>query len=310
MAPTTRLVRGASVLLLLAGLAAALRALPIEALLARVQGAVGNGAMGMLGFGAAYVVSALLLVPGSALTLAAGALFGTLRGMLVVSVASTTAAALAFLAARHLARARVQALAGRHRAFRAVDRAIADGGWKVVGLLRLSPAMPFSVENYLFGLTAVGFWPYVLASWAFMLPGTALYVSLGHAGRAAAAGSRSAAEWVLLAAGLAATAGLTAYLTRRARRALAQQDLGPEAAAEATARSSPQAARTAPVVLPVIGIMAFGLGLWARSNQDHLRYLAGPPIVAQREAYAAEPDGPVFDHAVFDALQKKSLVAA
>ncbi len=189
--PAARLVRGISAVLVAGGLVAGLRALPLDAVLARMHGVVGNGALGMVAFGAAYVVAALTLVPGAALTLAAGALFGPLRGVLVVSLASTTAAALAFLIARHLARRRVEALASHYRAFRAVDRAIAEGGWKIVGLLRLSPAMPFSVENYLLGLTAVRFWPYVLASWVFMLPGTALYVSLGHAGRAAAAGSRS-----------------------------------------------------------------------------------------------------------------------
>ena len=51
-------------------------------------------------------------------------------------------------------------------------------GWKVVGLLRLSPLVPYSLSNYLYGLTSVTFGPYVLASWAGMLPGNgALRVS-------------------------------------------------------------------------------------------------------------------------------------
>ena len=295
-----------SALLVVAGLLAALRALPLDAGLARLHTAVGTGGAGMLAFGAAYVVAALLLVPGSALTLAAGALFGPLRGVLVVSLASTTAARLAFLTARHVARGRVEALASRYRTFRAVDRAIADGGWKIVGLLRLSPAMPFSVENYLFGLTAVRFWPYVLASWAFMLPGTALYVSIGHAGRVAAAGPRSAAEWVLLAAGLAATAGVTAFLTRRARQALARQDLAPAPETKAHASHGAQGARLS-VALPAASILVLSLGLWAHSNQERLRHLAGPPMIVQREVYATTPEAAVFDHAAFDALLRRHV---
>jgi uncharacterized membrane protein YdjX (TVP38/TMEM64 family) len=59
--------------------------------------------------------------------------------------------------------------------------------------------MPFSAGNYLFGLTAVGFWPCVVTSWVAMLPGTFLYVYLGHVGRVAASGSgRTPAEWALL----------------------------------------------------------------------------------------------------------------
>lgn len=307
LAPSAaRWIRGASLALLAAGAAAGLRALPADTLLARWQAGVGGGPLGMLGFGATYVGFALLLVPGAALTLAAGALFGLARGLVVVSLASTTAAALAFLAARHLARARVESLAQRYPSFRAVDRAIAKGGWKVVALLRLSPAMPFSVENYLFGLTAVRFWPYLAASWAFMLPGTVLYVSLGHAGRAAVAGSRSTGEWLLLAAGLAATAGVTAYLTRTARRALAQEKLAPQRPNGGEPRAA-KAAAPMPVRLPVAALLVLAAGLWLDFNKAWLRSLAGPPAVPQHEAYAAAPDGAVFDHGPFDALLKRHV---
>jgi uncharacterized membrane protein YdjX (TVP38/TMEM64 family) len=186
-----------------------------------------GGMEGRALFVGVYVLASLLFVPGSAITLVAGGLFGLFEGLVLVSLASTTAAALAFLVARHLARGRVERMARRHPRFRAVDRAIADGGWRVVALLRLSPAVPFSIGNYLFGLTALRFWPYVATSWAFMLPGTLLYVYLGHVGRAgleaAAEGrTRTPAEWALLGVGLVATVALTLYLTHLARRRLAQ----------------------------------------------------------------------------------------
>lgn len=214
------LARGGCAVLLGVGLLAGLRTVPAGEATAWLRGTLPGGFAGLLLFGLIYVVAALLLVPGAALTLAGGALFGPVEGLVVVSLASTTAAALAFLATRHLARTRVEALAARHRAFRAVDQAVAAGGWRVVALLRLSPAMPFTVENYLFGLTAVRFWPYVAATWLFMLPGSALYISLGHAGRTFASGSSSPAESILLGVGVAATAGVTVYLARAARRAL------------------------------------------------------------------------------------------
>jgi len=66
------------------------------------------GVFGGVVFGLAYVAAALLFVPGSALTIAAGAIFGLGGGIAVVSAASTTAAAAAFLIARHLARGRVE----------------------------------------------------------------------------------------------------------------------------------------------------------------------------------------------------------
>ena len=184
------------------------------------------GVWGPLGFGAVYVLAVVLLIPASLLTLAAGALFGVARGMLIVSLASNLGAALAFLIARYLARGRVERwLSGSPRLL-AVDQAVDEAGWRLVALLRLSPAVPFNVQNYLYGLTSLCFWPCVLTSWVTMLPGTLLYVMLGQAGRAGlevAGGQRlrSPAEWALLASGLLATLGLTLFLTRLVGRRLA-----------------------------------------------------------------------------------------
>jgi uncharacterized membrane protein YdjX (TVP38/TMEM64 family) len=203
-----------------AALLAATRLLPLEEWLRAFQERVdGMGALGGVLYGAVYVVAVLLFVPGSLLTIGAGLLFGLLWGTVIVSVAATVAAALGFLIARHLARGRVQKLAKTNKRFGAIDGAIREKGWKVVVLLRLSPLVPYSLSNYLYGLTSVRFGPYVLASWAGMLPGTVLYVYLGVAG-SAAAGRRSAGEWALLAAGLVATAAVTIILTQAARRKL------------------------------------------------------------------------------------------
>jgi uncharacterized membrane protein YdjX (TVP38/TMEM64 family) len=217
--------------LLVAAVAAAITFLPVGRFVAGLRDQVeAAGPWGMVVFVLAYVAAALLFVPGSAMTLAAGAVFGLWRGLAAVSVASTLAAALGFLIARHVARGPVARLAERHRVFGAVDRAIEEGGWKVVGLLRLSPVVPFSAGNYLFGLTGLAFWPYVLASWAFMLPGTFMYVYLGHVtlGVLAEEGrSRTAGEWALLGAGLLATIAVTVWITVLARRRLAESEVAP-----------------------------------------------------------------------------------
>ena len=204
-------------------LVVAVRLLPLADWIERLEAWVREwGAAGPLVFGAVYVVGALAFVPGSLLTIAAGVLFGAVWGTVIVSAASTIAAALGFLIARHVARERVEALARRDARFGALDQAIRDGGWRIVFLLRLSPLVPFSLSNYLYGLTPVRFGPYVLASWIAMLPATVLYVSLAAAGRAAASGQgRGAAEWALIAVGLVATLVATVMITRMARRRLA-----------------------------------------------------------------------------------------
>jgi uncharacterized membrane protein YdjX (TVP38/TMEM64 family) len=205
-------------------LVVAARVLPVKEWLGSFQEWVkGMGAAGMVLYGIVYVVAVVLFVPGIVLTLGAGFLFGLGWGVVLVSIASTTAAALAFLIARYFARDAVERLAKRDARFEAIDRAIGKEGWKVVALLRLSPLVPFSLSNYLYGLTSVKFWSYVGTSWAAMLPATVLYVYLGAAGRTIGEGGRrSPWEWALLAVGLAATAAVTILLTRVAKRELAK----------------------------------------------------------------------------------------
>lgn len=181
-------------------------------------------------YAAAYVIVTLLLLPAVLMSIGAGLLFGLLPGVAVVSVGSTAGAAAAFLIARHLARERVARYAARSERFAAIDRAIGEKGWKIVFLLRLSPLMPFVLSNYLYGLTAIRFWPYIAASWAGMIPLTVLYVSFGAAGREAAkADSVPGApwHWVVLAVGILVTFAATAYAARVARRALQNERVVP-----------------------------------------------------------------------------------
>jgi uncharacterized membrane protein YdjX (TVP38/TMEM64 family) len=84
--------------------------------------------------------------------------------------------------------------------------------------------IPFNLSNYFYGLTSVRFWPYVLASWIGMMPGTFLYVYLGTASKAAvsAAADGEAVKhgwqyWTFLGVGLAATIIVTIWVTKIAR---------------------------------------------------------------------------------------------
>ena len=209
--------------LLVAGFILA-RTVELEPALASLRAWVdARGAVGAVAFGGLYVALVLLLVPGIAPTLAAGALFGLVRGVVIVAIATSVADALAFLAARYVGRRAVERLAARYPRARAVDLAVAQAGWRIVALLRLNPAVPYSASNYLFGASGVAFLPYLVTSGIFTLPGTFTYVYLGYAGAEAVAGRvRSPAEWALILAGLAATIAGIVYITRLARRSLAE----------------------------------------------------------------------------------------
>jgi uncharacterized membrane protein YdjX (TVP38/TMEM64 family) len=214
--------------LFLAGVAAiavAARMLPLAVWLeAFNQRVVGLGLLGMVLFALLYAAATVLMVPGSLLTLAAGASFGLLPGFVAVLFGATLGAAGAFLVSRHLARKRVERWIQRKASFVAVDRAVAREGWKIVFLTRLSPVFPFNFQNYAYGLTSVSFWHYVLASWIGMIPGTFLYVYLGTLGRsgleAASGNAAGSYRLALQAVGLLATLGVTILITRTAKRAL------------------------------------------------------------------------------------------
>ena len=214
--------RSAGWLLLLivaAGLAVAGSTLPLEEPLERLDGFISElGPWAPAIYILAYIIATLLMIPGSLLTPVAGFSFGLVNGTITVSIGSTAGAALAFLVARYLARRRISRILERHQYLSAVDKALEQGSWKTVALMRLSPVIPFNLQNYLWGLTPVGFWTYVLASWISMLPGTFLYVYLGSIPRRAADGNPL--EWAFLGGGLIATLVAIIYITRLARRAL------------------------------------------------------------------------------------------
>jgi uncharacterized membrane protein YdjX (TVP38/TMEM64 family) len=185
------------------------------------------GALGIWGqvlFVLIYVIATVLLIPGSALGLGAGALFGVVRGSLLVSAGSTLGATCAFLLGRYLARDWIAKKVEGKASFAAIDRAVAGEGWKIVFLTRLSPVFPFTLLNYAYGLTRVSLRDYALASWIGMMPGTVMYVYLGSLARAGVSErQRTPVEWALYGSGLIATLAVVLIVTRIARRALAKR---------------------------------------------------------------------------------------
>lgn len=189
----------------------------------------GAGALGMLAFGALYVGAALVLLPGSALTLGAGLAYGPLVGVLIVGPVSVLAATLAFLIARGVGRRWVERRVAADPRFARLQRALAARGFRIVLLLRLSPLFPYSLLNYGLGLSGLRTRDYVLASAIGMLPGTILYVYLGSLMTnvsALASGTlpdggpwRTALYW----GGLACSIAAALVITRIARAALRQE---------------------------------------------------------------------------------------
>jgi pyruvate/2-oxoglutarate dehydrogenase complex dihydrolipoamide dehydrogenase (E3) component/uncharacterized membrane protein YdjX (TVP38/TMEM64 family) len=137
-----------------------------------------NLLVAVLGFAGIYVVVTALSLPGAAImTLAGGAFFGNVFGLIAVSIASTIGASLAFLVARFLMRDTLRAKYAETVA--KMDRGIQKDGAFYLATLRLVPVFPFFLINLAMGLTGMKLKTYALVSWAAMLPGTFVYVNAG-----------------------------------------------------------------------------------------------------------------------------------
>ncbi|MEC7815582.1 MAG: FAD-dependent oxidoreductase [Pseudomonadota bacterium] len=130
------------------------------------------------GYTLIYILVTALSLPGATImTLAGGAFFGNVFGLLAVSIASTVGASLAFLAARFLMRDTLRNRYGETIA--KMDRGIEKDGAFYLATLRLVPVFPFFLINLAMGLTAMKLRTYALVSWAAMLPGTFVFVNAG-----------------------------------------------------------------------------------------------------------------------------------
>jgi len=183
------------------------------------------GAIAPIAFIVLYIVITVAFLPASVVTLGAGVVFGVVKGSLLVFLGAMLGASAAFLVGRYVARDWVSRRIANSQKFKAIDEAIGREGRKIIFLIRLSPAFPFNLLNYALGLTKVSFKDYVLGTTG-IIPGTIMYVYLGTlAGNLATLGTGDTpdnpvvtwATWILT---FLATAAVTIYVTRVARKAL------------------------------------------------------------------------------------------
>lgn len=218
----------------------------VPALLPRFTAWVASlGAWGPVAFIAGYAIAPVIFAPAFLLTIAAGAIFGFTRGVIYVMIGATIGATLAFLTGRYLARQFVETLLRREPRLQVIDRAVEKNGFRLVVLLRMSPAVPFVLLNYALGLSRVKLLDYVAASIG-MLPVVALYVYTGKvAGDLAtlASGTAQPRGWLYyttIGLGFLSTVAVTIVVTR-----IAKQAIETEIAASAATAPPPPARSTA-----------------------------------------------------------------
>lgn len=182
-----------------------------------------------------YMLVVILLLPGMLFTLGAGFLFGIVKGSLLVIIAETLGATVAFLAARlvsrHIFGARLARFFDRHPRFAILDERVGRDEWKLVLLTRMVPFFPFKLSNYFFGISRFSLSSFVLGTLFGLVPITVTNVYIGSlAADLATVGTRSAArsnvEWAMYGVGLVVAMVAAVYIARLARRALDMREAG------------------------------------------------------------------------------------
>ncbi|CAM2930789.1 TVP38/TMEM64 family protein [Legionella worsleiensis] len=127
-----------------------------------------------------YCLATLMLLPTMVLTLAGGAIFGPIFGLLLNLLGATSGAALAFLITRHLTYNWFSQKRGEKldKLIQGVD----EKGWLFVAFLRLVPIVPFNLVNYGMGITGITFRVYLITTFVFLIPAEIIYTCFGYAG--------------------------------------------------------------------------------------------------------------------------------
>lgn len=125
-----------------------------------------------------YIVAVVFALPGAALTLISGPLFGFSKGFILVIIGANIGCQLTFFISRFLAYDFVQRKMNKYDKMAQLSQKIEEQGFSYLFYIRLLPIFPFNLINYLMGMTSISYKSYTLASFLGMLPGIAFYVYL------------------------------------------------------------------------------------------------------------------------------------
>ncbi len=139
----------------------------------------GFGVVAPIVFVAVYAIAVVAFLPATPLSLLAGLAFGAVWGALWAWVGATLGATLAFLVTRYAARGLVESWKANNERVEKLDEGVEKHGWRMLLITRLVPVFPFTLQNYVYGLTKIGLGTYVLLTAICIVPGVIVYTFAG-----------------------------------------------------------------------------------------------------------------------------------
>ncbi|MEM7443660.1 MAG: TVP38/TMEM64 family protein [Pseudomonadota bacterium] len=138
-----------------------------------------NAVLASVGFFLAYALAIAISIPvGLILSLAAGFMFGVVWASILVVLAATTGASVAFLAARTALRGVIERRAGGW--IKRLESGFRDSAFSYLLTLRLIPIVPFWLVNLVPALLGVRLTTFAIATLIGIIPGTVVFVSVGN----------------------------------------------------------------------------------------------------------------------------------
>lgn len=185
----------------------------------------GQGALGYITFIVIAMVFTSLLVPDTVFAVAAGVIFGLARGSVLMVVTCLLTAAFNFSITRYFLREKGRRWLDKNPSLRAIEEAVSREGFRIQFLLRLTPINPVTV-SYLLGVTNTRIGVFLAANLG-LIPCLLVEVYFGYVAKHAAkvagkVAGHSELHLIVNLCGLACCAALLIYITRLARRALAE----------------------------------------------------------------------------------------
>lgn len=133
------------------------------------------GAKGYIIYILIYILSCVLMLPGSVLTIIAGAAYGPVTGAIIALIGATLGASASFLIAKYIMKDTIKSVIGKSTIFDKVDNGFKENGYNFLILTRLVPIFPFNVQNYAYGLTGISTCTYIFWTFICMIPGAFIY---------------------------------------------------------------------------------------------------------------------------------------
>ena len=137
-----------------------------------------DSGLGIFFYVVIYIFIVLLILPASWLSIAAGYLYGTYLGSVIVFISAFIGASISFFISKRFLSKKVLDMINKYPKLSLLENIIQKGGLKLIVLTRLSPLFPFSILNYFYGLNNITYKDFSI-SLICIIPGTFLYCSVG-----------------------------------------------------------------------------------------------------------------------------------